>query len=529
MPLRSLATGHRASRMILSPSTNLSRAKVSHSCQVYPAYVMSAESPYWQTKFNRREPISRPDSYRYRVVLASTSETELSKTSDRLRYTKVYHNLTSREIAINYNQERSDSLSRYQSNPRLVKRLLALTNHLVVGRQTALFVSSRRLQDTPMNLLPVKIATRFMTTTMKGSKGSGSPITEAQETLLTKSKCNRRIKINACGELYNQLSETKPSLYKNAPKKVGIDFEVSYYDSANETNDCGNQKPVVCLLHGAPGHYKDFASLISYLEAKDIRVVAPNFPNYTVTYEHSFRHSPLERLDYLLNFFGAIQLTKIDMLIGHSSAVYTMFELLNHIHSTRSTTKGLKVESLGLFNTPSYNLPPNMAVTPFRLFTLKLFDYPFMRPIIVALIQVFVKLQGIQNRVDSSRIENLLIAASAVGYSESEKMSDYLKMVRNFQIPTFLLVGNNDKLVPKRCYDQLKRDLGIVNDRPVRIYDYDGTLKKDVDESDNLVHVTQLEAGGHYAFQKYSNIVNRDVYSFLTDVLKKATKDSTKL
>lgn len=362
-----------------------------------------------------------------------------------------------------------------------------------------------------------QLITRSMSTMQTRPGSSGTPISSEQEAILADSKANKRVKINACGQLYSQLAKTKPSLYASAPKKVGIDFQVSYYDS-NDKLAGSPLAPVVCLLHGAPGHYTDFASLISYLTGKGVRVVAPNFPDYSVTYEYSFRHSPVERLDFLLSFFRAIQVTKIDMLVGHSSAVYTIFELLNFIHTERKSA-GLQVDSIGLFNTPSYNLPPSLAVTPLRLFTLKLFDYPLCRPIIKALIHVFVKVQGIRNRVDASKIENFLIAVSAVGYSESANMSEYLKLVRKCQIPTFVLVGEKDKILPMSCFEQLKHDLGVASDRQVKMYK-NGELIKDVEEEDDLVKVSQFDTAGHYAFQRFPDQVNNDVHNFLRWVLE---------
>lgn len=391
------------------------------------------------------------------------------------------------------------------------------------------------LSATQMIHFPAQLVTRFMTTMQKSSssgRSSGTPIDNDKESLLAETRANKRIKINACGQLYSQLAETNPSLYSSAPRDVGIDFQVTYYDSLDtivtKLGDRAQSAPIICLLHGAPGHYSDYASLIRYLTHQGARVVAPNFPDYSATYEHSFRHSPAERVDFLLNFFSAIKVTKIDMLVGHSSAVYTLFELLRLIHSDRKSID-LKVESIGLFNTPSYDLPPSLAVTPLRLFTLKLFDYPFCRPIIRALIHIFVKVQGIRNKVDTARFENFLMAVSALGYSNNERMIEHLKLVRKCQIPTFVLVGENDKLIPMRCFEQLKRDLGILKDSQVKLYE-DGVLKKDTENPDDYVQVSQFDNAGHYAFQRFSQQVNGDVWNFLTKVMERRARSiSTKL
>lgn len=386
----------------------------------------------------------------------------------------------------------------------------------------------------PVSMLS-NVFARFMTT-LQGpninSLGSGRSFEDEQEMLLSNSKANKIVKINACGELYNELARTKPHLFGTSPKGRGIDFDVQYYDSLDLIRYPARvgeaaEPPVVCLLHGAPGHYKDFSSLMTYLTAKNIRVVAPNFPDYSATFEHSFRHSSRERLDYLLNFFKAIKLNKIDMMIGHSSAVYTMFELLGHTMNDKNPAPIIR--SLGLFSVPSHELPSNMSVTPFRLLTLRLFDFPLMRPLIVAMIQTFVKLQGIRNRVDKDRIENLLIAASAVGYSEHPRMKDHLSLIHKFKIPVFMLVGTSDKLIPMESFNNLKADLGITSEDEVKFYHSNGGLAKDVVIPNHLIDVSQFDNGGHYTFQRYSAQVNEDVYKFLLNRVIKDSIESTKL
>lgn len=342
---------------------------------------------------------------------------------------------------------------------------------------------------------------------------------------LVHSRCNKQIEIKACGRLYSELVKSSPILFSGAPKDEGIVFKVDYYDSIDMISCHLQEAPTVCLLHGAPGHYEDFASLINSLTIRGIRVVAPNFPDYNATYQYSFRHSPRERLDFLLEFFRAIKVNKIDMLIGHSGAVYTMFELLEHSLSEdltkwATTSRDFRVElkSLGLFSTPSHSLPRNLAVTPFRLFSLKLFDYALLRPLILVSISWWVKLQGIKNRVDRNKIEDLLIAASTVGYSEHNKMAARLDLLKRHQIPALLVYGTSDRLINISKFEELQKDLGVTDQASVKSYRSDGTLERDRSLSDlskQLVDVSRFQDGGHYVFQRYSSQVNEDVYEFL--------------
>lgn len=379
------------------------------------------------------------------------------------------------------------------------------------------FINNNKLiQQKQESKMLLNVFTKFMST-LGNNKSSGVPIeSDDQESLLSNRKGNKKIKVNACGELYAELRKTKPSLFGKAPENRGIDFEIHYYDSLELLKpEQRSQAPTICMLHGAPGHYKDFSSTINYFTAINYRVIAPNFPEYSATFKHSFRHSPRERLEFLLKFFQAIQIKQIDMLIGHSSAVYTMFELLDHSVNSSDVSRKVTVRSIGLFSTPTYNLPSNMAVTPFRMFTLKLFDYTLLRPIIVVLIHTFVKLQGIQNRVDRDKIDHLLIAASAVGYSDSDKVVGQLKILREHKVPTFVLIGCNDRLIPMKCFEQLKNDLGIKNDKQVKHYNTNGEVERDVEYTDELVEVSEFNSGGHYTFQKFSRQVNEDIHNFL--------------
>lgn len=340
-------------------------------------------------------------------------------------------------------------------------------------------------------------------------------------------KGEKHIKIKACAGLYNRLAKLQPKLFSATTNDDGIEFVVKYYDSAERLSgeDLTNA-PVVCLLHGAPGTYEDFASLIDYLTTRKVRVIAPNFPTYSTTLDHGFRHSPPERADYLSEFFKAIQLDQIDLLIGHSSAIYTIFELLNQSHENLIQ---IQIRSLGLFSTPSYNLPPNLVPTPLRLFMLHMFDYPLFRPIIMKFAQTIARFQGIRNRVENDRLDSLLIGASAIGYSFSDNMAERLKMVIKSNIPTFVLIGCNDKIIPMENFQQLKKDLGIVSEDQVRHYGEDGHLSQDIKDRNELVSVCQFSSGGHYAFQRFTHQVNAEVFNFLNAKVLKPSVESTKL
>lgn len=141
----------------------------------------------------------------------------------------------------------------------------------------------------------------------------------------------RQVKLKTCADVYDYWRNFKRS-YKKAPKD-GVEFQIDYIDTGLALPEEARQNaPIALLLHGAPGSYHDFNLLINHLSRQNVRVIAPNFPEYTATVETKvlFRHSADEKAAYLRDFFKALNITKIDLLVSHSSAIFpTLLILLN--------------------------------------------------------------------------------------------------------------------------------------------------------------------------------------------------------
>uniref|UniRef100_T1KWT8 AB hydrolase-1 domain-containing protein n=1 Tax=Tetranychus urticae TaxID=32264 RepID=T1KWT8_TETUR len=143
-----------------------------------------------------------------------------------------------------------------------------------------------------------------------------------------------RIKVETCSSLYEKWKDEK-SWFHNVPRK-GITTEVEYIDTRP---DAGNTLPVVLCLHGAPGSHQDFTLLRSRLVSYPIRIICPNFPTYSLTKAKKFGHYAEEKAEYILDFLKALQLTRIDMLISHSSSIYPSVIILESEYG--STLKSL--------------------------------------------------------------------------------------------------------------------------------------------------------------------------------------------
>lgn len=142
----------------------------------------------------------------------------------------------------------------------------------------------------------------------------------------------RQVKFKTCADVYDHWRSCKKRLYRKAPKD-GVEFHVDYIDTGLSLSEEQRAKaPIALALHGAPGSYHDFALLINHLSQQDVRVIAPNFPEYTATVKTKvlFRHSADEKAAYLRDFLKAINVNKIDLLVSHSSAIFpTLLILLN--------------------------------------------------------------------------------------------------------------------------------------------------------------------------------------------------------
>ena len=178
----------------------------------------------------------------------------------------------------------------------------------------------------------------------------------------------RQVRLRTCADVYEQWRAYKRA-YKKAPRE-GLEFQIDYIDTGLALDGARRARaPIALALHGAPGSYHDFALLIQHLHQQQVRVIVPNFPEYVATVKTKvlFRHSADEKAAYLRDFLRAINVTKIDLLVSHSSAIFpTLLILLNaneraieerrrreqQVAAARTTTAGSGSESIASNNSP---------------------------------------------------------------------------------------------------------------------------------------------------------------------------------
>lgn len=129
------------------------------------------------------------------------------------------------------------------------------------------------------------------------------------------------ITVRTCVGIYDELKVTRPEFFGNAPSE-GVDVTVDYADTWQE----GKQfDKVIVAVHGAPGKYNHFYQLIEYYRNTNVRVIAPNLPDFSHTREtKSFWHTTKEKTMFIKDFLAKLDINEIDCLISHSFGFQTI-------------------------------------------------------------------------------------------------------------------------------------------------------------------------------------------------------------
>lgn len=85
----------------------------------------------------------------------------------------------------------------------------------------------------------------------------------------------RSVRIQTCGQLYKSWRERKV-LWKLP--ETDLTFDIRFIDTRPNTSYKSKKIPTVLALHGAPGSWKDYTLLSSFLHDRGCRVIVPTFP-----------------------------------------------------------------------------------------------------------------------------------------------------------------------------------------------------------------------------------------------------------
>nr|XP_027204498.1 uncharacterized protein LOC113798201 [Dermatophagoides pteronyssinus] len=318
------------------------------------------------------------------------------------------------------------------------------------------------------------------------------------------------VTINTCSTLYRQWSKLKKkSIYKRAID--GLNLEIEYADTIDLCRNKDNDNLITILaLHGAPGSHEDFEQYIQYFGSKQIRFIAPNYPDINITIQTKvFRHSAEEKFEYIKDFLRAINVKSIDLILSHSSSIYPTVRLLcdqNDVH----------VNAVAFFNPVGHRRIQAMRPAWFTEGSVKIYQNKFGRTVYQIFGKGFIKVTGsVTVRPDS--MNNVMLSAQTMRYSKYKQLEKYLRKLKENQIPTLWVCGDNDRLVEKEIFYEM---IDIMEGKECnwQKYDCNGKMLTQY-QPDSNIRILFFEQSGHYTFQKHSNEVIKECDKFLNQIL----------
>lgn len=315
------------------------------------------------------------------------------------------------------------------------------------------------------------------------------------------------VKVHTCAKLYQDWRKWKPG-YQNAPPE-GVEVELGYMHTgldrpAAQREGC----PTVLLLHGAPGSYRDFTHLVPFLDSHGVTVISPRWPDLRLSYRTgTFWHSAEEKTQLLTDFLKAINISKVDMLVAHSSAIYPTLNVM--------TRPGMPhVKSVALLAPAGHQLV--RAIRPLPLMRAFAVHYTnpryqgFMRHLGIAIMKY-------TRSPIKPNIEDAIMSLQTMIFSDYEEAGDKIKQVADSGIPLLIAFGENDRAInPQVIFNMV--DLIGTRYQDLWLYDADGKLVRKGSTSGQR-KVMLFKKGGHYLFRRHPEVVNSAIMDLLQTAL----------
>lgn len=314
----------------------------------------------------------------------------------------------------------------------------------------------------------------------------------------------RHITVHACADLFREWKRTRPG-YKYV-NEDGVSVPLTYIHTGLD-RQAGAKAPVVFALHGAPGSYREFDSLVPVLDAQGASVVVPTLPDLTFSMEtQSFWHSVEERTDLIRRFLKAINIREIDMMVAHSSSMYPMLHLAMH-------DPEIKIRSL-VFIAPSgcrriRQLSPYWVMKGFDDW----FRVPWLQKSMCGLAVYIVRLLGKPN---NNEMKGTIVSMITIRNSRYDEAGPMVCEMKRRGVPMLMLYGEGDKLIEREVSEEMAAMMGV---RPALMHVYRGKDESEVVQEqsgklDGKCEVVCFKQGTHYAFKKYPNVFNDVILKF---------------
>ncbi|XP_054153582.1 uncharacterized protein LOC128952249 [Oppia nitens] len=305
----------------------------------------------------------------------------------------------------------------------------------------------------------------------------------------------KNIQFETCGQLYDKLRQKSPRFYRNSPS-TGVKVNVEYVDTFGESNAFGDNIKTIVAIHGNPGHYKHFSGLFEYFSGKSVRVIVPNMPDFSITRQKmAFWHSNEERSQFIRDFLKALNVSTIDCLISHSAGIHPISLLWTN-------PQELTIRSIGIFS-PQYLSDRFFKINKFfAIFTTNKLGIAVMD-----WLKPHELLKG-RSPMTYNSVDEVLFFALVHSYIENTDYYKKLEVLKTMKLPTIVVYGESDKLVSKRNFEEFVERLGAQH-KDFSIYSMDNQIEKDLNHINNWIKVLNLKSGGHFAYQKFSQIVGK--------------------
>lgn len=274
---------------------------------------------------------------------------------------------------------------------------------------------------------------------------------------------------------------------------------------------------------------------MKYFTQKNYRVIAPNFPPYSITTTTGkFNHSARERTQYVKDFLNAINIKNIDIVIVHSAGFLSAVLL--------SEDAQFKIDKIVLINPgATYHLLQNTWVKLFA-FNYRIFNAMYKRQFLRVLMEPCVKtfigtaskvssfvasdhshvlLQGNQTSLRLIWLQFSLVAGAITSYTDVNEIVTGIDNLRqkleNNNIKLLLIFSEKDELIPKANFYALASKLGAHardENTSFEYYDIDENLEK-CRKGTAQPWVTVFRAGSHIFFMKNTSVVNDVISKFI--------------
>ncbi|CAG5121298.1 unnamed protein product [Candidula unifasciata] len=280
-----------------------------------------------------------------------------------------------------------------------------------------------------------------------------------QQTMIMKTSSHTAASGRREKQEWNRIVTIKQCSKNNKAKM--LTFNVSVLDTCPD--DVDQKRSTVVAIHGCPGTGNDFKSLARKLHERGIRLVAPTSLGMTGS---PITLDQLSKVDFTTEgrtktlhlTLEAMNIHRIDILVGHSAGAWTMYKAGASWENVRC-----------LFGINPGGHKPNRTLRPFSVdkdicscFALVLWKAHY---------QTFsgLRFKGITTNGDGI---NLIASQQYVTQQEFANVPLNAGVVRSRKLPVLFTYALNDKIVePVICSDMAYNVLGIPKENTVMYTD----------------------------------------------------------